>query len=190
MIHSRLSRTVGLVALLAPLTVSGVANAQDTGGNPSCPSGYSAAFANRTIEGEPIIGENNAPGYANLVKYNELTGLGCYKRSGSTTGTVKFSWAAVGKILGGSIMYVQVYDCGTKKYTGTRTWNFPNGSKVTHNHTTYTFKLKAHHKYKLRVTGGGKYDRSAVANGSSVSGSFFPPSAKPPAWVDKTADCK
>lgn len=148
-----------------------------------CPDGYRKAFADRTIVGEPVRTETG-PDFTETVRRGELKGWGCVKRLSGSKLRVVFRWKAVGKIQGGSSFVVQLRDCTTGRYDWTRYWKFENGPSAGRTgERAWTVTLAEPHRFKVRITGYGKYDRSRIANGSALLGHYYPPSAQPPAWA-------
>jgi hypothetical protein len=170
---------VAVLVVAALLVLPGPVASAATG----CPDGFRKAFADKTVVGEPVRTEAGQD-FSETVRRGELKGWGCVKRLSGSKLRVVFRWKAVGKIQGGSSLVVQLRDCTTGRYDWTRYWNFENGPSAGRTgERAWTATLAEPHRFKVRITGYGKYDRSRIANGSALLGHYYPPSAQPPAWA-------
>jgi hypothetical protein len=122
--------------------------------------------------------------------YDEIVGLGCFRRSGNT-GYLRFRWDAVGKVSGASFYY-QIYDCTAKKAAATWYLNYPTTSPSTYGvAANKSLKLLSTHRYVGQITGGGSYRRAQSGPFEGIRGYFRTPSGARsmnlPVWFGRTA---
>jgi hypothetical protein len=158
-----------LTAVLLVAGPSGIASATTPPPPPNCGNADGSHFA------ETANGGNKGSGIA----HGEIAGTACYKRSGNT-GTIFFSWAAIGRLYDG-IFYYQLVNCrtGVVSTSMSRSMQYPNGTTAHSGGAKATFALQAGVRYRPRVTGLGTYDRrAAVGTGQGLLG-YFARGAKP-----------
>lgn len=174
---------VGSTLIMPPAN----AMTQPPGAN-DCPSGYAVAFANKSWIGTATHGSA-----ADVTKYNEINGYGCFLRSGNT-GYMRFRWDAVGKVSATSFYY-QIYDCTAGKVAASWNMNY-SGTSLTNYGTAMnkSVVLSATHKYAGQVTGSGRYSRAQSNVWEGVLGYFTTPSGAKslgsPAWFSRTTLCR
>lgn len=135
-----------------------------------CPNGYTAVEANKSYFGMAtgVRGANQSTGQT--PTQDEIIGLGCFKRSSPTSGTLQFRWSAVGPLYDG-ILYYQLYDCTARTIARqhSKALEYPNGTRsATHGQASATFALNPKHRYAARVTGQGAYKRPNPVLAGSV----------------------
>jgi hypothetical protein len=175
----------------AAMTMGSHASAQpDPPSADDCANGYQVAFANSSYAGggsgpgKPGAG---GTGTGSARKVNEMRGVGCYGRTGATTGRITLKWSAPGKLYEG-IMYYQLMDCATHKYTVTQSLQYPNGTKANYGSGAATVTLARGHKYLLRITGSGEFARS-VDGAGSIGYYRTVKVGDTPAWLDFSSSC-
>jgi hypothetical protein len=139
----------------------------------NCPSGYFAAKANKSFYGIALPAGRDKTSSTNVQ--DEIVGLACFKRSSPTHGTLQYRWGAVGRLQEGIFSY-QLYDCTARRILRQhwKTLQYPNGSGSTHGRGRAEVALNPKHKYAVRVTGGGVYERPHVVPGLAAVGHFGP----------------
>lgn len=172
-----------LAAVLATTAVCGAVAAgaapaaaarEDPGRVSSCPSGSLATSANGTYVGVGVPGGAQGPSGArsgaeavgkgattsDAPMFGELVGRPCYQRIGGTA-TMRFRWSAVGRVQTGTFVY-QLVDCTTGDHPDTLVrrlgYETPTG---TSGHAEATLKVNPAHEYRMRISGGGVYERAA-----------------------------
>jgi hypothetical protein len=131
-------------------------------GSGGCPGGYYAAYSNSSWAGGATATETSAS-----QQWNEMTGLGCYRRVSGTVAYVTFQWGAIGHIYSGSFNY-QIINCTTGGL-----WNgtlaYPNGSGSATNGNsgaTQGVGINSAYSYKLRIRGDGSFQRNPDGSGA------------------------
>ncbi|MDX6264061.1 MAG: hypothetical protein QOH84_5749 [Kribbellaceae bacterium] len=182
-----------LVVALAGATMSTglYASAQpDPPSADDCPNGYQVAFANSSYAGGGSGPGKPGPGgtgTGTARKVNEMRGVGCYGRTGATTGRITLKWSAPGKLYEG-IIYYQLMDCSTHKYPVTQSLQYPNGTKSNYGSGAANVSLVRGHKYLLRITGSGEFARSV--DGAGAIGYYRTVKVgDTPAWLDFSSSC-
>ena len=91
--------------------------------------------------------------------FGELVGRACYQRNGGTA-TMRFRWSSVGRVQTGTFVY-QLFDCTTGHTSAGLTrrlgYETPTG---TSGRAEATVKVNPAHKYRMRISGGGSYERA------------------------------
>lgn len=146
----------------------------DPGGVRSCASGSLAVSATKTFAGAAAPGGSGpakSPSEAGRIQggrntgdvglNGELVGRGCYKRSGGTA-TMQFRWSSIGRIQSGTFIY-QLFDCKTGRTSKalTRRMDYETGTRGTSDEAEATLKVNPAHKYRMRISGGGSYERGS-----------------------------
>jgi hypothetical protein len=154
----------------APAAVAG----EDPGGVSSCPKGSLATSAVGSYVGVAVpVGAEGPSGAGSAAEavgksgtsseapmFGELVGRACYQRTGGTA-TMRFRWSSVGRVQTGTFVY-QLLDCTTGHTSASLTrrldYETPTG---TSGHAEATVKVNPAHKYRMRISGGGVYERAA-----------------------------
>jgi hypothetical protein len=125
-----------------------------------CPAGYSLTVAYKTYgpAGLGTIGRNAT---TSVPLFNEVTGLGCFRRSGNT-GFMRLRWNAIGR-LGPSVLHYMIYDCTL----GSVAHRWTEGYTVSSPGTSGVFPegrlaLIPTHKYAGQISGSGTYSRDST----------------------------
>ena len=95
--------------------------------------------------------------------FGELVGRACYQRNGGTA-TMRFRWSSVGRVQTGTFVY-QLFDCTTGHTSAGLTrrlgYETPTG---TSGHAEATVKVNPAHKYRMRISGGGRTSARPTAS--------------------------
>jgi hypothetical protein len=179
--RSRLAAVLAATALCGAVAVGAAPDAAarpDPGGVRSCPEGSQATSATETYAGTPVPGSAGGPAKppaeagrvqggrntSTVALNGELVGRACYKRAGGTA-TMQFRWSSSGRVLTGTFIY-QLVDCTTghtsKELTRRMDYETPTGSS---GQAEATLKVNGSHKYRMRITGSGTYERASRAPG-------------------------
>jgi hypothetical protein len=172
----------GLARVLAATAVCGAAvvgaapaaaAGEDPGGVSSCPKGSLATSAIGSYVGVAVpVGAEGPSGAGSAAEavgqsgttsevpmFGELVGRACYQRNGGTA-TMRFRWSSVGRVQTGTFVY-QLFDCTTGHTSAGLTrrlgYETPTG---TSGHAEATVKVNPAHKYRMRISGGGSYERA------------------------------
>jgi hypothetical protein len=86
------------------------------------------------------------------------------------------TWFAVGRLLEGIVRY-ELRDCttGRVKARDSRSLQYPRGSRGTSDADRVTLTVRGTHRYALRVSGGGSYERLGAGTGGVGYFSPHPP---------------
>jgi len=180
----------------APVAAAG----EDPGGVRSCPAGSLATSAIGTFVGAAVpAGSSGAASGAGSASeavgragdssavptFGELVGRACYQRHGDTA-TMQFRWSAVGRVQTGTFIY-QLFDCNTgntsKALTRRLAYETPTG---TSGHGEATLKVNPAHKFRMRISGEGSYERASDGfTGLAGYWSLMPPEGSPK-WQAET----
>ena len=163
----------------------------DPGGVRSCPEGSLATSATETYAGAavpgPPNGQNQGGRNTSDVKLNgELVGIGCMKRTGGTA-TMQFRWSSVGRIQSGTFVY-QLFDCTTRHTSEalTRRLDYETGTRGTSDEAEATVKVNPSHKYRMRISGEGSYERGATDGFSGLVGYWSIAPGASAKWLGET----
>ena len=160
----------------------------DPGGVSSCPTGFLATSATGSFVGAAATGgpgQSSGRTSGNVEKYGELVGIACYQRTGGTA-TMRFRWSSVGRVRTGSFVY-QLVDCTTGRTSDALTrrldYETPAG---TSGEGEATLKVNRSHTYRMRIRGGGTYERKADDGLTGTLGYWGIAPTDKPKWSAQT----